>query len=52
VLANFDDNEGHVVGERAVPPRSHAVENCLHRVLSLLKEIKRSCESNPRYIVD
>jgi hypothetical protein len=28
-LANFDDNEGHVVGEGTVAPGSHAVENCL-----------------------
>ena len=28
-LANFDDNEGHVVGEGTVPPRSHAVEDRL-----------------------
>ena len=28
-LANFDDNEGHIVGEGTVPPCSNAVENCL-----------------------
>ena len=28
-LANFDDNEGHVVGERAMPPGSHAFEDRL-----------------------
>jgi hypothetical protein len=28
-LANFNDNEGHVVGEGTVPPRSYAVEDCL-----------------------
>jgi hypothetical protein len=26
---NFDNNEGHVVGEGTVPPRSHAVEDRL-----------------------
>ena len=26
-LANLDDDEGHIVGERAVPPRRHAVED-------------------------
>ena len=26
---NFDNNEGHVVGEGAVPPCGNAVENCL-----------------------
>ena len=28
-LANFSNNEGHVVGEGTVPPRSHAVEDRL-----------------------
>ena len=28
-LANLDDNEGHVVGQRAVAPRSHTVKNGL-----------------------
>ncbi len=28
-LANFDDNQGHVVGEGTVPPASYAVEDCL-----------------------
>jgi hypothetical protein len=28
-LADFDDNEGHVVGEGAVRPCSNAFENCL-----------------------
>jgi hypothetical protein len=28
-LADFDDKEGHVVGEGAVPPCNNAVENCL-----------------------
>ena len=27
-LANFYDNEGHVVGEGTVPPRSYAVKDC------------------------
>jgi len=27
-LANFDDNEGHVVGEGSVAPGSNAVEDC------------------------
>ena len=27
-LANFDDNEGHVVGEGTVTPGSYAVEDC------------------------
>lgn len=29
VLANFDDNQGNVVGERPLAPRSHAVKNGL-----------------------
>jgi hypothetical protein len=28
-LANFDDNEGYVVGEGAVPPVRHTVQDCL-----------------------
>ena len=28
-LANFDDDEGHIVGEGAMPPRSHTVEDRL-----------------------
>jgi hypothetical protein len=28
-LANFDDDQGHIVGERAMPPGSHAVEDRL-----------------------
>ena len=28
-LANFDNNKGHVVGERAVAPRGRAVEDYL-----------------------
>ena len=31
-LANFDDDEGHIVGEGAMPPHSHAVEDCLPHV--------------------
>ena len=26
-LANFDDDQGHIVGEGAMPPGSHAVED-------------------------
>ena len=29
VLANFDDNEGDIVGGGAMPPRRHAINNCL-----------------------
>ena len=28
-LANFDDDQGHIVGEGAMPPFSHAVEDRL-----------------------
>jgi hypothetical protein len=28
-LANFDDDKGHIVGEGAVPPHGHAVEDRL-----------------------
>ena len=31
-LANFRDNEGHVVGEGPVPPGSYTLEDCLLRV--------------------
>ena len=28
-LANFDDDEGHIIGEGTVPPGSHAIKDCL-----------------------
>jgi hypothetical protein len=31
-LANFDDNQGHVIGEGTVPPGSYTLENCLLHV--------------------
>ena len=46
-LANFDDDQGHIVGEGAVPPRSHAVEDRLphFRQWKLCRIEDQSCKA-------